>query len=101
MRMIAKLKAWVLAHKLIAAAIAVLVVGWILHRASGAGRGGHATPAEAIAAGWTVYPAGISGWKEVSPDEKTEFWHMTGWSDSIAATGRGGSFDPTGIYYNG
>lgn len=82
--MIGKLKSWISAHKLIAAAIAVLVVGFILHRLAGAGRGGHSTVAEAMAAGWTVYPAGISGWKEVSPDESQVFWHMTGWSDPFA-----------------
>jgi hypothetical protein len=86
MRMIGKLKAWIWGHKLIAAAIAVLVVGWILHRLAGSGRGGHTTVAEAIAAGWTVYPAGITGWKEVGPDGTTEVWHMTGWTADPSAT---------------
>ena len=84
--MIAKVKAWIWGHKLIAAAIAVLVVGWILHRLSGAGRGGHATISEARDAGWETYPAGITGWKEVGPDGKTEFWHMTGWIPESSTT---------------
>jgi len=47
---------------------------------------GHASPEDAISYGWAVYPAGVSGWKEVSPDGKIEYWHETGWTGDPFST---------------
>jgi len=41
---------------------------------------GHASPEDAIAWGWSVFPAGISGWYEVSPDGGTRVMHASGWT---------------------
>jgi hypothetical protein len=41
---------------------------------------GHASPEDAIAAGWMVRPAGITGWQEESPDGQKSYLHETGWS---------------------
>jgi len=41
---------------------------------------GHASPEDAIAAGWTVWPRALEGWLEVSPDGQTSIEHDTGWT---------------------
>lgn len=67
--------------KSVAAVLAALVVLWLLYRIfRGSGAGGHATPSDAIAAGWMVYQAGITGWLETSPDGRQQIMHNAGWT---------------------
>ena len=71
---------WLKAHKLIVGAALALVLLWIFvwkKRVVG-----HRTPEEAIAEGWMVWQAGITGWKEESPDGKTSIYHDEGWTGS-------------------
>jgi hypothetical protein len=71
------------AHKYVTAALAVLVLFWLWRRVRGESlTGGHTSPDDAIAAGWSVYQAGITGWLEESPDGKTSYLHDTGWTGS-------------------
>ena len=80
---------WARAHRLAAAAVLTLAI-WILYRWH-AGKAlfssGHATPADAIASGWVVEQAGITGWLETSPDGASNIMHDTGWSDPYKGTG--------------
>lgn len=77
---------WVKRHPW--AVVVLVLASWlVIRRLAGKGRGGHDSPAAAVAAGWEIYPAGITGWKEVEPGTGREFWHLTGWSQVTAATG--------------
>jgi hypothetical protein len=73
---------WLRAHKWLALVVALALV-WIVYRVirglsiTGAG---HASPEDAIAEGWMVYPAGITGWFETSPDGSQSIMHDTGWN---------------------
>lgn len=50
-------------------AIAAGVVLWLYARSSWASAAaGHATPADAMAAGWAVFPMGVTGWEEHGPN---------------------------------
>jgi hypothetical protein len=73
--------AWIKKH-LVLVIVAALVAAWCLYRWSkglSATGEGHASPEDAIAEGWMVYQAGITGWQEVSPlGHVVE--HMTGWT---------------------
>lgn len=73
------MKTWIRSHTVLALAVALLLA-WAIFRATGRTRNGHASPEDAIAAGWMVYPAGITGWLEVSPDGQTSIMHDTGWN---------------------
>lgn len=81
---------WLKSHWMVAA-IAIAVLGWTLFRwATGrqATSAAHRTPEDAIAAGWMVYQAGLTGWLEVSPDDTQRFMHDTGWTgDPFAHAG--------------
>jgi hypothetical protein len=71
---------WLKGRKAIAILLAVALV-WIVYRIfRGVGAYGHVSPADAIASGWTVYQAGITGWLEVAPDGKTNYMHDSGWT---------------------
>lgn len=53
-------------------AIGFFVVGlalvlWLLFRNKLNSTAGHATPDDAMAWGWAVYPRGITGWREIGP----------------------------------
>jgi hypothetical protein len=41
---------------------------------------GHISPEDAIADGWTVWQAGMTGWLEDSPDGTQHVMHDTGWT---------------------
>jgi hypothetical protein len=75
-----RVTAWLRAHWLAALAI-LLLAAWIVYRvAKSPSFAGHASPEDAISYGWSVFPAGIGGWLEVSPDESKSILHETGWS---------------------
>lgn len=74
-------QAWLKKHPG-ALALGVIALAWIVYRmVSGQAvtSSGHSSPEDAISYGWTVFPAGITGWLEVSPDGKTQYLHDTGW----------------------
>jgi hypothetical protein len=77
-----RMKAWLKSHMAIAV-VGGLLLAWIVYRVV---RGlsltsaGHASPEDAITYGWSVYQAGITGWKEVSPDGKIVVDHDSGWN---------------------
>ncbi len=76
------MRAWLKTHKTLAVLLGLVVV-WIVFRLLSGQRltsGGHSSPADAISYGWSVFPAGITGWLEVSPDGKTNYMHDTGWT---------------------
>jgi len=50
---------------LIVAAVAAALGLWLWLRKSS--QVGHATPDDAMAWGWAVFPRGITGWREVGP----------------------------------
>jgi hypothetical protein len=83
-----RLISWVKSHKIVVAA-AVLALYLLYRWRAGLNllSTGHATPADAIAAGYMVYPAGVTGWKEVDPDGKREVWHDTGWVNPFTGVG--------------
>jgi hypothetical protein len=73
---------WLKTHKTMTAVLALVVV-WIVYRTiSGKGitSSGHASPEDAISYGWAVFPAGSTGWLEVSPDGNKRYMHDTGWT---------------------
>jgi hypothetical protein len=78
----AKVKAWAAANKAIAIVVGLLLllILYRLARGLGGSYGGHSSPEDAIASGWVVYQAGITGWLEVSPDGKQSIMHNTGWT---------------------
>lgn len=79
---------WLKAHKGLVIALALLVA-WIIYRkirGLSLISGGHVSPADAIAYGWSVYPRGITGWLEVSPDDKIQYEHDTGWAGDPYST---------------
>ena len=83
------MKAWVTQHKGIAI-VGGLAVLWLVYRlwkGLSLTSAGHASPEDAISYGWSVYQAGITGWKEVSPDGKTVYDHSTGWTGDPFAKG--------------
>jgi len=72
---------WARKHK--AAAVLVgLVFLYLLYRWARGERlaGGHRTPEDAVAWGWMVAQAGITGWKEWDPATGKEYYHDTGWT---------------------
>lgn len=74
------MKTWIQTHKGLAIALG-LVALWLMSRAlRPSASPGHASPDDAMAAGWSVYPAGITGWLETSPDGLTAIMHDTGWT---------------------
>lgn len=76
------MKTWLKNHTAIAV-VGGLVLAWIVYRifqGLSLTSAGHASPADAISYGWSVYQAGLTGWKEVSPDGKTTYDHETGWT---------------------
>ena len=84
-----RMKAWLKKHRTLAIVLGVALV-WVVYRVVtglSVTSAGHASPADAISYGWSVYQAGITGWKEVSPDGKTQYLHDTGWVGDPYQTG--------------
>jgi hypothetical protein len=80
---------WARGHELLAAVAGVLLgyLAWRWYKGRNLLSAGHPTTFDAIADGWMVYPAGVTGWKETSPDGKSEVWHDTGWIDPFGSKG--------------
>jgi hypothetical protein len=72
--------AWITGHKAAALGLALLlvVILWLMFRRSSSA--GHASPEDAIASGWSVFPAGIGMWLETSPDGSQSIMHESGWT---------------------
>jgi hypothetical protein len=70
---------WLATHKAASVLLALLLL-WLYRLIWGKTSAGHASPEDAISYGWSVYPAGIGGWLEVSPDGQTQYLHESGWT---------------------